>query len=246
MRNHSFLSGVMRDRVAFDFRLNGLATLPPAKLESNRTSIAAQFPRTCALTEKLFNTNANKFTLVPARDAAGSPVAYINAHSVACGPPGEAEAAGRRLAKHRHAQRAIGCDGVVVHRGPDIAHYGFTKATVPMMERKLQTYRDLYAADKKISSLDAVAHYEALRDNFEWCEKTHAYQFTAPARAALLESICDPLDPAVAADHPKPVLCDPPAPAPRPKATSKTKEKATPRPAPRPKRRRSSRKGRPR
>ena len=229
MRNHSFLSGVMRDRVAFDFSLNSLATLPPAKLETNRTSIAAQFPRVCALTEKLFNTNANKYTLVPARDIAGKPVAYINAHSVACGALGEA--AGRRLAPHHHVQRANGCDGVVVQRGPDIAHYGFTKATVPMMERKLQTYRDLYAANKKISSLDAVAHYEALRDNFEWCEKTHAYQFTAPARKALLKSICDPLEPAVAADHPAPDLCL--FPTPRPATSSKRKE-ATPRPTPRP------------
>ncbi|KAH8049855.1 hypothetical protein JL720_15529 [Aureococcus anophagefferens] len=154
--------------------------------ESREYAIDHQFPRSCALTEKL-----HKYTLVPARDAAGSPLAYINAHSVTCrGDPDRPEPR-RRLAK-RHAQRAIGCAGVVVHRGPDIAHYGFTKVTVPMMERKLETYRALYAAEGTTSSLDAVAHYERLRDNFEWCAKTRSYQFTAEARRRV-GTMCAPL-----------------------------------------------------
>ena len=235
MRNGSFLSGAMVDRVAYDWRLAGLHALPAAAKESREYAIDHQFPRSCALTEKLFQTNARKYTLVPARDAAGSPLAYINAHSVTCkGDPDRTEPR-RRLAK-RHAQRAIGCAGVVVHRGPDIAHYGFTKVTVPMMERKLETYRALYAAEGTTSSLDAVAHYERLRDNFEWCAKTRSYQFTADARRRV-GAMCAPLGADAEDERPDMVLCHPRptrAPTPRPSRSFRPTRRPTPRPTPEP------------
>lgn len=238
------------DRIAYDWTLNALKVLPSSNLVTNRSGMAYQFPRKCALTSGLFKTNAHKYTLVPVRDAVGARVAYINAHSVSCREPKTPNAANgtrRSLVKATHQQRADGCAGATIQLGPEVAHYGFTKVTVPMMERKLQTYRDLYAAEGKLSSKDAVAHYSKLRNNFEWCGITKSFQFTAAARALANREFCEPLPPHVAADYPEVTYCPGPPtvapsfkptkrPTPRPTLTNypTSTRKPTKRPTPRP------------
>ena len=98
MDQGGLLSGQMVDRVAYDWHLNSLRPLPRAAKMNNRSSIDYQFPRSCRLTGGLLDTNVNKYTLVPAVDAAGKRLRYINAHSVACGTQ-------RRSLRHVHAQK---------------------------------------------------------------------------------------------------------------------------------------------
>ena len=228
------ISGLMSDRVAFDWRLARLAALPGGARVTRQHAIDFQFPRKCALTAGLFGTNAHKFTLVPAADAAGGRLAYVNAHSVRCG--GGADRGARAL-KSKNKQSAAGCVGVDIHRGPDVAHYGFTRVTVPMLERKLETYRAIHAEKQNPASLDAVRggarapprsaaarpspaqvkHYERLRENFAWCPRTRSFQFTAAARRRAEATYCEPLPAGAAADYPAPDLCpEPPTPAPTP------------------------------
>ena len=225
------IAGDMADRVAFDWRLARLKALPATRLVTNASLIASQFPRSCSLTAGLFGTNAHKFTLVPAADAEGNRLQYVNAHSVECRPPEDPIDRRRRRLKSKNRQRASGCVGIAIHRGPPVAHYGFTRVTVPMLERKLATYRAIYAEKKNVASLDAVRHYERLRENFAWCPTTNSYQFTAPARHRAEAVYCDPLPGAVAANYPAPVYCpEPPTAAPGAPARQPTRPPA---PAPR-------------
>ena len=193
MDQGGLLSGQMVDRVAYDWHLNSLRPLPRAAKMNNRSSIDYQFPRSCRLTGGLLDTNVNKYTLVPAVDAAGKRLRYINAHSVACGTQ-------RRSLRHVHAQKAMNCEGVTIYRGPAVAHYGFTKITIPVLERKLATYKALARTSGELRHRDAVEHYRKLRESFEYCPLTKSFQFTRRARRLLMRKrYCDPLPPDVGA-----------------------------------------------
>ena len=221
MDRGGLLSGSMVDRVAFDWRLNSLKPLPRASKMTNTSSIAHQYPRTCRLTGGLLDTNAHKYTLVPAVDASGQRLRYINAHSVACGS--------RRVLRHTHAQRANNCAGVTVYRGPDVAHYGFTKITIPVLERKLATYRQLARVSGEVRHRDAVEHYRKLRASFEYCPRTKSHQFTLRARKLAQKRYCDPLPVRVARAYAPPSFCFEPTKAPTPRPRASTKKKTTPR-----------------
>ena len=105
-----------------------------------------------------------------------------------------------------------------------MAHYGFTHVTVPMLDRKLATYRRMAAADGAVSSRDAVEHYKSLRKLYEWCPESRSYQFTFAARRLAEKRYCEHLDVnASEAD-----LCFVPTRAPRPKPTPRPSN--TPRP----------------
>ena len=230
MDQGGLLSGQMVDRVAYDWHLNSLRPLPRAAKMNNRSSIDYQFPRSCRLTGGLLDTNVNKYTLVPAVDAAGKRLRYINAHSVACGT--------RRMLRHVHAQKAMNCEGVTIYRGPNVAHYGFTKITIPVLERKLATYKALARTSGELRHRNAVEHYRKLRDSFEYCPLTKSFQFTRKARRLLQRRrYCDPLPPDVERDHAPSRFCFEPTKAPRPRPTprpSSSKGKATPAPRVRP------------
>ena len=226
MDQGGLLSGQMVDRVAYDWHLNSLRPLPRAAKMNNRSSIDYQFPRSCRLTGGLLDTNVNKYTLVPAVDAAGKRLRYINAHSVACGTQ-------RRSLRHVHAQRANDCHGVTIYRGPDVAHYGFTKITIPVLERKLATYKALARTSGELRHRDAVEHYRKLRDSFEYCPLTKSFQFTRKARRLLQRRrYCDPLPPDVERDYAPSQFCFEPTKAPRPRPTPRPSlyRKATPAP----------------
>ena len=213
MDQGGLLSGQMVDRVAYDWHLNSLRPLPRAAKITNHSSIDYQFPRSCRLTGGLLDTNVNKYTLVPAVDAAGKRLRYINAHSVACGTQ-------RRSLRHVHAQRANDCHGVTIYRGPDVAHYGFTKITIPVLERKLATYKALARTSGELRHRDAVEHYRKLRDSFEYCPLTKSFQFTRKARRLLQRRrYCDPLPPDVERDYAPSRFCFEPTKAPRPRPT---------------------------
>ena len=75
---------------------------------------------------------------------------------------------------------------MTIYRGPDVAHYGFTKITIPVLERKLATYKALARTSGELRHRDAVEHYRKLRESFEYCPLTKSYQFTRRARRLLM------------------------------------------------------------
>ena len=159
---------------------------------------------------------------------------YINSHSVACGLLNET--ARRKLRHHGHQQRANDCELPDIYVGPDVEHFGFTKKTVPVLERKLETYNAFLAAGIAInSSADAVAHYARLREHYEWCPETKSYQFTRAARKTAIRKYCEPLEDID--EYPESAFCFEPSKAPRPQPTPRpTKHPRTPKPTKHPRR----------